>query len=436
VLVGTPRPRHSDDTKRAPPDVTRPQSKSRNRWFEHGAAEPTPVPLDTFLFKVASRCNLACPYCYVYELRDQGWRSQPTFMSARTHELALDRIRDHILSHSVPLVTSIFHGGEPLLIGPQALHEMASRTRDRLGDVAEIRLGLQTNGTLFDERFLEVAFRHKMRVGLSLDGPPRHQDRLRFQPNGAGSSERVENAAALLRDNPDVFGGILCVVNLDIDPSELWDYLCGFRPKSIDLLLPLATHDHPPAGAGSPADVSRYGRWLVRFLELWYRAGEHRPDVRYFSSIMRLLLGRASLVESIGIGLSTLIVIESNGDLEAVDSLKACYHGAASTGLNVTANSFDEALKAPAIMSRQMGPSSLCAACRGCAFLRVCGGGYQPHRYSEARGFQNPSIYCEAIQMLVGRIAELMRGELELAAVPVPSLLETLADGRSDQARV
>ena len=259
------------------------------RWFPHGAVEPAPIPLDTFLFKVASRCNLACTYCYVYELEDQGWRSQPRFMSAATHKAALERIRDHVIAHALPGVTVIFHGGEPLLVGPHGLDELASRTRDRLGSVTEVRLGLQTNGTLFDERFLEVVLRHGMRVGLSIDGPPRHHDRFRSHPNGRGSSQLVERSALLLRDNPDAFGGILCVVNLDIEPAEVWDYLCTLQPKSIDLLLPLATYDHPPPGMASPGEAVAYGEWLVRFLELWYRAGEDRPDVRYFSSIMRLL---------------------------------------------------------------------------------------------------------------------------------------------------
>jgi uncharacterized protein len=141
-------------------------------------------------------------------------------------------------------------------------------------------------------------------------------------------------------------------------------------------------------------------------------------------------------VESIGIGFATLIVIESNGDLEAVDSLKACYHGAASTGLNIGSNSFDEALKAPAIMSRQMGAASLCSTCRACAFLDVCGGGYQPHRYSKTRGFQNPSIYCQTIQLLVHRIATLMKEELAGAAIPVPSLVEVLANEKFDCPRI
>lgn len=403
-------------------------AKGEGRWFPRGAAAPAPVPLDTFLLKIASRCNLACPYCYVYELEDQGWRAQPRFMSAATQEAALGRIRDHVLAHGLGAVTVIFHGGEPLLAGPDGIDAIATRTRERLGDVAELRLGLQTNGTLFDRRFLAVALRHGMRVGLSIDGPAHHHDRYRFHPNGRGSSALAEKAASLLRDNPDAWGGVLCVVNIEIEPQEVWEHLCSLEPKSIDLLLPLATHDRLPPGVRSPSEVAAYGDWLVRFLELWYRAGGERPDVRYFSSIMRLLLGRRSLVESIGIGLSTLIVVESNGDLEAVDSLKSCYEGAAATGLNVFDHALDQALAAPAIMSRQMGAAALPATCRRCAYLKACGGGYQPHRYSRTRGFQNPSVYCAALKMLISRIATLMRDEMAAAQIPAPPLVEALAD--------
>ena len=31
------------------------------------------LPIDTILLKTASRCNIACTYCYVYQLGDQGW---------------------------------------------------------------------------------------------------------------------------------------------------------------------------------------------------------------------------------------------------------------------------------------------------------------------------------------------------------------------------
>jgi uncharacterized protein len=288
-------------------------------------------------------------------------------------------------------------------------------------------MGLQSNGTLFDERFLDVVLRTGVSVGLSIDGPPAQHDRLRPYRNGRGSSRAVERAARLLGKHPDVFGGLLCVVNLDNDPAEVWEYLCSFHPPGIDLLLPHATHDHLPPGVNAPSEIVRYGEWLVQILDLWYGAGEDRPDIRLFSSIMRLLLGRDSMVESIGNCPASLIVIESNGELEAVDALKACYHGAAYTGLNVFDHDLDQALGKPVVKSRQMGTASLCSTCRRCTFRDTCGAGYQPHRYSSRRGFQNPSVYCHALKMLIRRVALLMQEEFRSIGFPVPRRVQTLA---------
>ena len=42
--------------------------------------------IDTVLLKVASRCNLDCSYCYVYNLGDNSWRAMPKFMALETQE--------------------------------------------------------------------------------------------------------------------------------------------------------------------------------------------------------------------------------------------------------------------------------------------------------------------------------------------------------------
>jgi len=52
-------------------------------------SKPSSARITSFLIKIASRCNLACDYCYVYEHADQSWKSQPAFMADETiHALA------------------------------------------------------------------------------------------------------------------------------------------------------------------------------------------------------------------------------------------------------------------------------------------------------------------------------------------------------------
>ena len=46
----------------------------------------------------------------------------------------------------------------------------------------------------------------------------------------------------------------------------------------------------------------------------------------------------------------------------------------------------------------------LCATCRSCPEITVCGGGYLPHRYSRMNGFDNPFIWCVDILKLIAHL--------------------------------
>jgi hypothetical protein len=42
------------------------------------------IEIDTVLIKVASRCNINCTYCYVYNAGDDGWKEMPNQISPET----------------------------------------------------------------------------------------------------------------------------------------------------------------------------------------------------------------------------------------------------------------------------------------------------------------------------------------------------------------
>jgi uncharacterized protein len=363
-------------------------------------------PFTQFVVKVHSRCNLACDYCYIYESADQGWREQPRVMTDEVFTEACTRIRDHAQRHGTPRVEVVFHGGEPLLAGAARLDRFAGAARAIIGPVAEVRLGLQTNGVLIDPAFVEVFARHRIRVAVSVDGDRAGHDRHRSLKGGGGSYSRVVAGVSLLPK--DIFAGLLCTIDLANDPVTTYRALTALRPPTIDFLLPHANWASPPSGT-----KGAYGRWLIEIFDRWYGAREQRPGVRLFDDVLTLLLGGRVTSEAVGLAPIRVAVIETDGSLEQVDTLKTAYAGATRLELRTGGNPLDAALTSPPIVARQIGAAALGEQCRACPLLQVCGGGNYAHRYDPATGFANPSVYCADLTALIRHAIHAVRSEVD-----------------------
>lgn len=353
-----------------------------------------------------SRCNLACDYCYVYTLADQSWRDQPMVMAPGIVAAAARRIAEHAARHRLRSVRLILHGGEPLLAGHAYLREIVENVRTAAGAGLRVDAVVQTNGVLLGEQALRSFRALDLKVGVSLDGGRRANDRNRRYTDGRGSYDAVADALTLLREPRfrHLYSGLLCTVDLANDPVETYEALLEFQPPTVDFLLPHGTWDEPPPGRrAGPPDRTPYGDWLITVFDRWYgQSGE--TVVRLFQEIVNLLLGRPSTSESVGLSPSTLVVIETDGAIEQTDSLKAVGHGAPATGLNVVDHPFDAVLRHPGVVARQLGWEALSDTCRACRFGRVCGAGLYTHRYRAGSGFRNPSVYCPDLYRLIGHI--------------------------------
>jgi uncharacterized protein len=386
--------------------------------------EPAPplVPFTQFLWKVASRCNLDCTYCFVYHLADQRWREQPKLMSEETARQTARRIREHLEAHDRRHVLVTFHGGEPMLAGAKRLArylEIVDEELIRPGFV--VRFSMQSNLTLFDEEIGDLLLKYGFTVGTSLDGPPEVNDRVRVDHRGRGSSAATERGLQLMTSPAyrDLFDGILCVIDPFSDPIAVLEHLRSFTPGLIDFLLPLGNHDRLPAGKGTEAgaDAAPYGDWLIRSFDHWWSSGAS-PKIRIFDTIMGLACGHNSPVESLGLEVIDLVVVETNGDIEGLDSLKGTFEGATVLGFNVHQDSFDGAARHAMVKLRQIGIDQLCDTCRQCSVVKICGGGYLPHRYSAERGFDNPSVYCRDLENLIRHIYGSLESVVRAEAPP------------------
>ncbi|MFE6833368.1 FxsB family cyclophane-forming radical SAM/SPASM peptide maturase [Streptomyces sp. NPDC057705] len=384
------------------------------------AAGHRPHPIRQFVLKTRSRCNLACTYCYVYEMADQGWRGQPPAMTAATAARAAERIAEHAAAHALPRVDLVLHGGEPLLTAPAALAGPVGAVRAAVARTAprtRVTATVQTNGTLLTRGRLAALAAAGIRVGVSLDGGlPAHNTR-RVDHAGRPGFGAAARGLRLLARHPDSYAGVLCVVDLGQDPVETYESLLAFAPPSVGLLLPLANWSAPPPG--HHPGLAPYADWLLAVFERWWHDGVRRTRIRLFEEIIALLLGLPAATETLGLAPAATAVIETDGSIEQADSLKSAYEGAAATGMSLDTHSFDELLDHPGLAARQLGRDALAAGCRACELVEVCGGGHYPHRYRAGEGFRQPSVYCADLQVLIRHIATAVHSAAQPPAAAV-----------------
>jgi uncharacterized protein len=358
-------------------------------------------------FKVAARCNLSCSYCYVFHKGDATWRDRPARMSQEVFDAGIARLREACVRTGRDRVSVTLHGGEPTLIGPARARAFFAAARDGLAGVAEVRLAIQTNATRLTREWVELFDEHRVDVGVSMDGPAAVHDRERVDHGGRGSHRAVVRGLDLLREGGVPFA-VLCVVNLEADPLEVHEHLCGLGPARISYLMPHATHDDI-AGVRARHGATPCLDWLGPVLDHWWEHGTLRTAVQPFTSMARLILGGASDLDLFGGAPLGFCFVETDGAIEGLDVLRICEDGFAGTRHTVLTDGFaafaaDEGPQAETVFRGRPLP----AGCGGCPEAATCAGGYVPHRYRRGAGLDRPSAWCADLLGLFARLRALL----------------------------
>ncbi|WP_019991133.1 radical SAM protein [Rudanella lutea] len=368
---------------------------------------PTPTFCQTVILKVASLCNLNCSYCYMYNLGDTTYRRQPKFMADETVDWLLQRVQSHCRQHGLRQFRFIFHGGEPLLAPPRFYERFVTQARLQLADV-RLYFSLQSNGTLLTDAWCELLGRLRIDLSISIDGAPDAHDQFRRDHQGRGSYEAVRRGIELARRSAYLTAppALMSVINVQADPVAVYEHLADLGMPHLDFALPDAHHGLLPTGLHHWREMDRapFADWLIRLFDRWLADRPARVSIRLFDQIMGLVLGIDNGFEYFGGRHNEFLIIETDGSIEPVGTLKACGDGFTKVGANVRTHDLDEALAVPLIQLYHLSHHQLAAECRACRLVEVCGGGFLPHRYSPERGFDNPSVYCHDLQRLIVHI--------------------------------
>jgi uncharacterized protein len=128
-------------------------------------------------------CNIACQYCYQNPQRSAGNLRAQYDMGRMKQALEQEGVKFRLF------------GGEPLLLPEDVLEELWAFGLERFG-----YNGVQTNGTLINERHIELFRKYQVAVGISCDGPGELSD-VRWAGSLAATREatqRTEDGIARL----------------------------------------------------------------------------------------------------------------------------------------------------------------------------------------------------------------------------------------------
>jgi uncharacterized protein len=357
------------------------------------------------VLKTAERCNINCDYCYFFYRGDESYRTHPPTISHQTLEGVSRFLKRGVAESGLRELNIVFHGGEPTLQRVADFDQMCSLLRDTLAvDVDALTFAIQTNGTLVDDHWVAALARHKVRVGVSLDGPRPANDAHRIDRRGRGTYERTVRGLRLLQaaaqdGRLEHAPAILSVINPTLDARDvLFHFSDDLGVKTMDFLLP----DLNPDSAAS-CDVTAFGDYLCRLFDAWLLRRKQGVEVRIFSALLQKFIGHRSFLFDHALDPTDsadieAITISSDGSVAPDDSMRSTSLWKHVGVRNVHQNSLLELLRSPEMRQIRAGRRHVPGDCGGCVWENICGGGFLQNRWNANAGFDSRSVYCVALK--------------------------------------
>ena len=360
------------------------------------------------ILKTVERCNLNCSYCYFFNGSDTSFKKHPPFIKKETLQNTIHFLQQACKDFPLEKIVIDIHGGEPLLQKKSDFDEMCTLFRTSLPSNIQLRLKIQTNGTLITPDWLELFQKHNIYPGVSIDGDREAHDKFRVDHKGKGSYDAVKKGIDLLRQAHEQKKipnwGILCVINPTYSAKKLFNHFVDeLGIQGMDFLLPDTTHD---TFKNHPHTADDYGQFLCDLLEAWTTRDDPSIKVRILESTLRSFLGGSHMM--LGLNNKTkeslAITISSNGELSPNDALRTAVPEHMSIA-NAANTSLKDLLAISSYKTLRRAIEQLPTQCTTCCWSRICGGGFANNRFSRQNGFNNPSIYCSGLKTWYQKIA-------------------------------
>jgi len=321
-----------------------------------------------FVKPVGASCNLDCKYCYYLEKE----RLFPLDQSLRMSDDVLENyIVQQIDISPAEEISFSWHGGEPTLLGLDYFEKIVALQRKHRPSDRRISNGIQTNGTLLDEKWCRFLKREGFAVGLSLDGPRKLHDGYRVTKGQEPTHKEAMRGYKLLRQHR-VACDVLCVVHAQNvqHPLQVYRFFRQIKAQYIGF-LPLVERSGDGVSERSVPALA-LGSFLCTIFDEWLQHDIGRTMVQMFEEVARTAMGNEHSLCIFRKTCGDVPVIEHNGDFFSCDHYVTEEHRLGNIA-DVPLLELLEGSKQRAFGKAKF--DRLPGYCRACEVLDLCHGG-------------------------------------------------------------
>jgi uncharacterized protein len=346
-------------------------------------------------------CNLSCSYCFYLEKERLYPGSQPWAMSDEVLEAF---IRQYIETQDAPVVSFVWQGGEPTLLGLDFFRRVVE-LQARYAGGKRIENALQTNALVLDEEWGEFLRHQRFLVGVSIDGPHALHDRYRVDRGGRPTHERVLRSVALLKRHRVELNTLTVLQRENVrHPLEVYRYLreigSGFlqfipvverraqggRADGLTLVPPDEEGGAPVAEWS--VDPEDYGTFLCAVFEEWVRKDVGRVFVQDFDVALESWMGREPSLCIHRTTCGEALAVEHNGDLYSCDHFVFPEHRLG----NIVTSPLGALVRSEQQLRFGRAKGDLPECCVKCDVLFACRGGCPKQRFVAVAG-ERPRLH-------------------------------------------
>lgn len=253
--------------------------------------------MKTIIFKATDLCNSNCIYCHAVRKGDPSIKTMPPDIL----EQFFVRANAFLTEQPGETLKIIWHGGEPLMLGPDYFRTaLEFKKRHCRNTASRISFDMQSNLTLFSREYVDVLREMDIKsFGTSFELLPGVRGRGGKEGSDRYNRQFIE-ALSLLEQEGFSWGIIYVVTKPALkEPLPLFRALTNFVPSASVMFNPVTfCRDKPDNIAVTPEEFTDFLGGI--FPEWWSRRNRY-PGVDPFKS----------LVENIIEGSDALICVDS-----------------------------------------------------------------------------------------------------------------------------